>query len=264
MNRLVQLLAVLTLTSVGLSAPGQVVAIQMQYDNVLSLCEDNWITIAVDGLKSSSLRVTTNNGTITPAYPSGTFIIKPVYPKPAIIYVDERLPSGKFKRLSEQYLRVKYATLREPYLLSVDGDDTITRNRLYNCDITTDIRGFVSVKGLPITGFTVIAKRKREIIYKTTITNKPQAHIDSNTRKFFYKLLNNDSLIFSDVRMQYCNGSDTMVAGTVFGYVIRAPKTEDDPYMDFEKGIIIEDPITGEVYERVTPFTNRPVKSTSK
>ncbi len=264
MNKICRLLtASLALLSCSITTIGQVVAIAIDRQDVLYLCEENDITIAVEGVKCSSLVVTSNNGSIQSKGFEGQYVIKPDSAKPTYIYVDQKLPSGKLKRISEQCFRYQYPPLSEIYI-GVSHRDTIYRHELYNAQITTDVQDFTFSRGIPICGFTVVVKRNGKEIYNKTVHSDKRAYIDSNIQKVFYILLNNDSLIFKEVKMRYCNGVEKFAPGTNIGFVIADAATEDDPYRGFEKGIIIEDPITGEVYERVTPFTNRPVKSTTK
>jgi len=182
---------------------GQVVAVQADKMNILYLGIYNPLTIAAENTSSKSIIVTTDNGEINiDSFRSkGGYNIIPAKVGIANIYVKKKIAKG-LKTIGHTIFRVKRMPLPLPSLSEKHGGEIPKALLCVQIAPAANMTGLDIDGKYPIVSFTVVILRHNREIFSRKIANENGARIDSVTNKFFYKLHNNDVVIFKDIAIR--------------------------------------------------------------
>ncbi len=221
-----------------LAAPAycQVVAIQNDMRNVITLGLENPLTVAVEKCPSRSISLTTNNGIITGD--NGHYLITPKHFGVAMITINKKTWRG-LKVIDSMYFRVK----RVEVSVTFGGHKGGQMSKEYVC---LQIAPVATIEGFPIDAkctidsFTVIVKRNDNIIFSKDLHNASGTRIDKETRAFFKTTQDKDKLIITNLTYKDIDGVSIHVPPMEF-IITPATYTESDT---------IVDPITGQEISR--------------
>ena len=218
----------------------QVVAVQNDNDKHFMLCIDNDITVAVEGLKSTSIVVTTDNGTIRKDYYRGLghYVFHADRSGVANIIVKRKL--GNIEKIIDTVrFYVRRMPLSTPRFAGKSKGELKQNIVLIQMGLIAPIECCGFDARFKIAGYTVQVFRNKEILFAREIKG---AGIDSLTNDFFYGLKDNDVLRFTNIQIEDCDGELREAEFIEF----TVTETHEYEYIDAEEQTVIEDPFTGE------------------
>jgi gliding motility-associated GldM-like protein len=181
----------------------QVVAIQMDRENIAYLGIDNPITVAVENCSTGSISLTTNNGEIIGE--RGHFVLRPGHIGVTDIKVGRKTSKG-LKPMGSMLVRVK----RFPFpVVKLNGQKggpiskDVISVQIAPAAIFED---FEFDAKLTIDGFSIIVIRGTKIVFYQPLRNPNGARFDEETRNFFKTLQVNDKVWITDITCKAPDG----------------------------------------------------------
>jgi hypothetical protein len=223
------------------------VAVQLDNQNILYLGIPNPLTIVAEGYKSKNLVVTTDNGTISMDSfgRAGHYNIWPARTGTAELTICAKKLKGNIK-IASGVFRVKRLSLSKPRLGGKTGGEI---SQLFLCSQIAPEASYDGYCGrCSIRKFSILVYRRNREIFSRTFTSSKSyyARIDSVTNDFFYKLKNNDKVIFKDMIIRDFDGTprdlEPMVFTVTDAHKYRRMKSTDTA--------VIIDPTTGAEYKQ--------------
>lgn len=240
----------------SLSAFCQVVAIQNDEDNIVFLGWNNHITIAVEGQKAKSIFVATDNGKIEESEFKGPghYTFWPRKVGLAKIYVKKIGKNGNWKIIDSSTFRVKRLPLPKAKLWGRSGGEITQSMLLAQIALHAPVEEFDG--NYAITRFTVVVNRHKREIFMRTMASSGGARIDSITNNFFYRLKNNDKLVFKDIVIKDFDGTERDLEPIEFT-IIDAHKYHRKKVND---RVTVIDPITGQESIKIMHYKYKRVR----
>lgn len=208
------------------------------------MCIDN--PLIVKGKKKDIKRIvlTTNNGTIkVDSYfkSSEHYDLNPDRPGNAIVYISRKeSPNKPFDSIQFEVRRLPV----RPSFASLNGGRIQKSQAVAQIGLAVHVVNANINAGMPVKAFTIqIIRNGKEIFLKRLMS----MYLDKETKIFLKQLSNGDSVIFKDIIVSDCDGSDRHVQSLEV-VMIKAEEyieSEEDRPKDGDEVI---DPITGETY----------------
>jgi hypothetical protein len=242
------LIAIFSLFAV--SGHCQVVAIQNNEYSRLMLCIGNRLTVAVEGLSSGSVSLSTNNGSISKDKYRGAehYIYHANTSGPAMIYVKKRNHKGSETIIDSNMFFVHRLPLSKPRFAGISGGELRQAIILAQFGIFVPIECCDFDARFMINSFSVLAYRNGMGIFRRDIEGD---RIDKITSDFFYSLKNDDRLKFDNIKIKDCDG-ELRLADPIEITVTDASEYQKVRSVDTT---LVEDPLTGETRQWITDST---------
>jgi hypothetical protein len=232
----------------------QVVAIQVDKENKVYLCVDNPLTVAVEGLSSRDISLSTDNGEIKKdEYSIGHYNYHPKYPGIGMIYVKKNILKGGNKIIDSMRLRVHRMPLPQPKFAGRSSGSMSKAQILVQAGITAPIENFDINGQYRVHSYTVLVYRDKTEIFRKQILGPL---FDKTVSDFLYSLQNEDELKFTEIKITDCDGelrlTDPISITVKDATEYRKVKQTDT--------LMIEDPMTGEMMLKLPDSVWRRVK----
>lgn len=218
----------------------QVVAIQNDMENSLRLCIDNPLTVAVEGLTSGDILLSTDNGSIIQDEyrGAGHYIYNASVAGTATIYVKKRR-GNRVENIDSIIFRVRRLPFLPPIFAGKSAGPVNHLVILAQLGIIVPGDGHAD-RRFPISSYSVLVYRKDKEIFRRKVLGP---RIDQVTNDFFHTLKNNDKLKFENIEVKDCDGElrktepiEIIVKDAVSYKKVKGADT-----------VFAEDPITGEL-----------------
>ncbi len=235
-----QILLVFLIWQLPAHAMAQVVSIMTQESN-LYLCMDNRLTVAVEGVKSNEILLSTNNGEIEQDnYGPGRYRMRAKSVGRATVYVKRKTKNGT-KIIDSLQFRVKRRTLGMPNFEGMHSGAIKQFLALNGIAIVVSVECCEVHAYALVKGFTTVVKRNGQEVFRRKSVG---CTIDSITKDFFYELRNSDQLIFTDITVKDCDDAILPMEP------IQLTITDAYEYENVagKDSVDVIDPITGEIY----------------
>ena len=226
----------------SLSAIAQVVAVQVDKENILYTCVYNTITVAVSNVPATQIVVKIDSGSVEYADP-GHYIVRTNKVGTATIYISRKTPKG-LKLVGSMVFRVKRTPLPGVSLNGKRKGD-ISKSAICSSFAPSAIMGGDIEGYWPIKVCTVSVFRDKEQIFTRRLHGENDSRIDSTTNDFFTTLENGDSVVFNNFIVKDCCGERTDVNSLEFTITEAEKYHKPPPHKPGDIEEII-DPVTGE------------------
>jgi hypothetical protein len=215
----------------------QVVAIQNDMERNLRLCFNNHLTVAVEGLGSADIVLSTDNGSIEQDKDSGAghYVYRAKVAGVASIYV-QKSTGNHLDTIERKIFVVRSLPVLPPLFAGK------SKGSLSHAVIAVQMGIMAPGEGdswFPIFSYSIAVCRKGKEVFRRKVAGP---RIDDATRKFFYSLKNGDQLKFENIFVEDCDGNLRETA--TLEIVV---KDSADLKGSNTDTLIAEDPVTGQV-----------------
>ncbi len=226
---------------------GQVVAVQIDRENVVYSGGPNPLTVAVENCPASAVVLTTDNGKIEEyeGGMKGRYMLRPDTIGIATVTIYRKTAKG-LKKIGAMPFRVIDLPISGIYFAG-KSTGTISKLSILDQIAPAAIMGGGICGRFPITSFRVVVVRKGSEIFNRALQEDNGTRIDSTTKAFFRKLQNDDVVVLRDFIVKGPEAKLRTPNNILEFKITAAEEFDKRPEHGQEE---LEDPVTGEKFIR--------------